>query len=63
MKKVFFALIFVGTLVNNATAADDLQRYKEECLSVIDKPQVEVTSSYGKLRRKFDIAIIKYPKI
>ncbi len=53
MKKVFFALIFVGTLVNNATAADDLQRYKEECLSVIDKPQVEVTSSYGKLRYNY----------
>ena len=24
---------------------------------------VKVYSSYGKLRRKFDIAIIKYPKV
>ena len=55
MKKVFFALIFMSAWVNNAhsVAADDLQRYVEECLSVIDKPQVEVTSSYGKLRYNY----------
>lgn len=53
MKKVFFALIFMSAWVNNAKAADDLQRYEEECLSVIDKPQVEVTSSYGKLRYNY----------
>lgn len=55
MKKVFFALIFMSAWANNArpVIADDLQRYVEECLSVIDKPQVEVTSSYGKLRYNY----------
>ena len=55
MKKVFFALIFMSAWVNNArlAVADNLQRYVEECLSVINKPQVEVTSSYGKLRYNY----------
>lgn len=54
MIKVFFALIFVLSLVNFAYANDDLKRYEEECLSIIDKPKVKVSSSYGKLRYNFD---------
>ena len=54
MRKVFFALIFVFSLVNIGYASDaDMKRYVEECLSVIDKPEVEITSSYGKLRYNF----------
>ena len=54
MKKVFFALIFCFSLINIANAQDELQRYKDECLSFIEKPKVKVSSSYGKLRYNFE---------
>lgn len=56
MKKVFFALILSVWTVNFAMADSEssLKRYEEECLSFIDKPKVEVTSSYGKLRYSYD---------
>ncbi len=54
MRKVFFALIFAFSSVNIGYASDaDMKRYVEECLSVIDRPQVEITSSYGKLRYNY----------
>ena len=54
MKKVFFALIFCFSVVNFAKAQDELQRYKDECLSLIEEPKVKVSSSYGKLRYNFE---------
>lgn len=34
-------------------ADDNMQKYVQECLSVIDAPVVEVTSAYGKLRYNY----------
>ncbi len=55
MKKVFFALIFTVSLAKVGYAIDDglMKHYVEECLSVIDKPVVDVTSAYGKLRYNY----------
>ncbi len=52
MKKVFFTLIFVIGFVNNAFA-NNLSRYIEDCLAVIDKPEIKTTSSYGNLKYNF----------
>ena len=54
MKKVFFALILNLFVVNVCLANDNLKRYEEECLSIIDKPVIELKSSYGKLRYNFE---------
>ena len=54
MKKVFFALIFNIFIVNFAFALNDDDRYVRECRSLISKPNVEIKSSYGKLRYVFD---------
>ena len=54
MKKVFFALILGLAGVNSAQGDDGRERYVEECLSVIGRPTVMVTSSYGKLKYNFD---------
>lgn len=51
MKKVFFTLIFYVFIgCGEVFAEDSLAKYKEECLSFISEPKVEVTSAYGKLR-------------
>ena len=52
MRKVFFTLIFTLLFINNAMA-NDASRYIEDCLSVIDKPKLKTTSSYGKLKYDF----------
>ncbi len=54
MKKVFFALILGFFTVHYALADDGLQEYRDECLSVIGRPVVTITSSYGKLKYNFD---------
>ncbi len=54
MKKVFFVLISNLFFAFSAYGAEDIARYQEECLSFISKPDVNVSSSYGKLRYKFD---------
>ena len=54
MKKVFFALILGLAGINSAQGADETERYVEECLSIITRPTVKVTSSYGKLKYNFD---------
>lgn len=54
MKKVFFTLIFSFGAVFQAYGEDDRAKYAEECLSVISRPKVDVTSSYGKLRYNFE---------
>lgn len=54
MKKIFFALILNLFFIYSAHAAEDLGRYKEECASFVERPKVELMSSYGKLRYKFD---------
>ena len=54
MKKVFFALIFNGLLCNLCMAEENLKQYEDECLSIIDKPVIKFTSSYGKLKYDFD---------
>jgi len=61
MRKVFFALIFIGLSAVSARAQSELQRYEEECLSLVEKPKVTVTSSYGKLLYDFekDAAFLK----
>lgn len=53
MKKVFFALI-LGIVFVKPLRADVLAEYQKECLSFIDRPETEVSSSYGKLRYKYD---------
>ena len=54
MKKVFFTLILSCLLANNAKAVSELARYEKECLSIINAPKVEMTSTYGKLHHNFD---------
>ena len=54
MKNIFFALIFSSFFINIAWAENDLSRYIDECKSFINPPKVELFSSYGKLRYKFD---------
>lgn len=49
MKKVFFTLILCCTLPL-AVNAENLKKYEEECINIIDSPQIKVTSSYGKLK-------------
>ncbi|MBR5598974.1 MAG: hypothetical protein IKW39_02930 [Alphaproteobacteria bacterium] len=53
MKKVFFTLIFLLGFVNLVNADENIKRYEEECLSLIEKPSVSVSSSYGKLRYNY----------
>ena len=50
MKKVFFTLIFAIFFVCEALAKGDVSRYVDDCLSLIDKPKIKVTSSYGYLK-------------
>lgn len=50
MKKVFFSLIFWCYAIYPVWADDGLAKYKEECLSFIKRPKVELTSTYGKLK-------------
>ncbi len=50
MKKVFFSLIFGCFIINSAQADGKLVKYEEECLSFIESPKVELTSTYGKLK-------------
>lgn len=54
MKKVFFALIFGLMMVNCASAQDDFKKYEEECLAFIEKPEIKLSSSYGKLRYNYE---------
>lgn len=54
MKKVFFALIFGMFFCNLGIANENLKQYEEECLSIIDKPKIKLTSSYGKLKYDFE---------
>ena len=54
MKKVFFALIFSCSFVNICCANDDLKRYKEECLGIIEKPKIKVEYSFGRLKYDFE---------
>lgn len=56
MKKVFFTLIFALIFMNNAFAnnKDIDARYIEDCLAIIEKPYLEVSSSYGSLKYNFD---------
>lgn len=54
MKKIFFALILNLFFIYSAQATEDLDKYKEECASFVEKPKVELVSSYGKLRYRFD---------
>lgn len=53
MRKVFFTLIFNLFLINNCWADAKLARYEEECLSIINKPIINLKSSYGRLRYDF----------
>lgn len=43
----------MSSLENIALAADDLEKYKKECLSVIEKPSIQITSAYGNLKYDF----------
>ncbi|MBP5698354.1 MAG: hypothetical protein J6W96_02360 [Alphaproteobacteria bacterium] len=54
MKKVFFALILSLFLAIEAQATENTQKYLNECLDFIQPPEVNLYSSYGKLRYKFD---------
>ncbi|MBR2274192.1 MAG: hypothetical protein IJ864_05155 [Alphaproteobacteria bacterium] len=54
MKKVFFALILSLFCCYSAQAAEDYTRYVSECLDYVQRPKVNLASSYGKLRYKFD---------
>lgn len=54
MKKVFFILISSIFSAFSAYGEEELSRYQQECLSFTSKPEVNVSSSYGKLRYKFD---------
>lgn len=53
MKKVFFSLIFGCFLVRPVMASNDLAKYEAECLNFIKRPNVELTSTYGKLKYNF----------
>lgn len=54
MRKVFFALIFNFFFIYSSYGIENLQKYQEDCLKYIDRPIVELVSSYGKLRYNFD---------
>lgn len=54
MRNIFFALILNLFFINSASATEGVDRYKEECASFVKRPEVELVSSYGKLRYKFD---------
>lgn len=54
MKKIFFALILNLFFIYSVNAAEGMERYIEECASFVERPKVELTSSYGKLRYRFD---------
>ena len=54
MKKVFFTLILLMIFANNTFANNDVSKYVEDCLAVISKPDIKITSSYGKLKYNFD---------
>ena len=54
MKKVFFTLIFAIFFVCDAWANEDVSKYIEDCLAVIDKPNIKAKSSYGYLQYNFD---------
>lgn len=50
MKKVFFTLILCCLLCRQAWTQENLKKYEEECLSIINAPKIRVTSAYGKLK-------------
>lgn len=50
MKKVFFTLILCYNISFPTFAAENLQKYEKECLSIVNAPKVQVTSTYGKLK-------------
>lgn len=54
MKKVFFALIFSCYFINICVASDDLKRYRDECLSIINKPEIKVEYTLGRLKYDFE---------
>ncbi len=54
MKKVFFALILSLMAVDSVCAESMDARYEQECLGIVNAPEVTVTSSYGKLKYNFD---------
>lgn len=54
MKKVFFTLIFSCFFVCYAKADSQSAKYEKECLSIVNPPKVEITSSYGKLHYNFN---------
>lgn len=54
MKKVFFILISSMFITFSAHSEEEIARYQKECLSFIEKPEINVTASYGKLLYKFD---------
>lgn len=54
MRKIFFALILNFFFISSVFADGNLSKYQEECLGFIQKPKVELFSSYGKLRYRFD---------
>lgn len=54
MKKVFFILISSIFISFPAQSEEDIAKYKEECTSFTDKPEINISASYGKLLYKFD---------
>lgn len=53
MKKVFFTLILCYNISFPTFAAENLQKYEKECLSIVKAPKVQVTSTYGKLKYNY----------
>ncbi len=41
------------SLGNTALAIDDLEKYEKECLSIIEKPSIQITAAYGNLMYDF----------
>jgi len=54
MKKLFFALILSFFFIPLSEADENLLKYEKECREFIDKPKIELISSYGRLQYKFD---------
>ena len=54
MKKVFFALISSFFLMSSAFADSIIEKYEEDCKALIERPKVSLSSSYGRLRYRFD---------
>lgn len=54
MKNIFFALILNFFFIQVASADENIEKYKKECMEFINRPKVELFSSYGKLQYRFD---------